>query len=238
MRKANMKKLLVLVSLVCLATAALLAEEAAAAKVVFSAVSGKVEYQRPGSAWKPAKVGDSVEKGTIVSTGFKSSATLKLDETALYLKPLTRLTLEDLIKTSGGTQTKLYLLAGRVKADVPPQAGKTTDFHIKSPTATASVRGTEFEFDGMNLMVSRGTVQYQTPTNQYRLVGAREFSYIAPNGTVTPPATVDPNSDLSDAARLIDQSALGAFAPPPSSAPVTAPAPAAKQTSTVTITVQ
>jgi len=232
-----MKKLLVLVSLACLASAAVMAaDEAAAAKVVFAAVSGKVEYQRPGSAWKPAKVGDSVEKGTIVSTGFKSSATLKLDETSLYLKPLTRLTLEDLIKTSGGTQTKLYLLAGRVKADVPPQAGKTTDFHIKSPTATASVRGTEFEFDGMNLMVSRGTVQYQTPTNQYRLVGAQEFSYIAPNGTVTPPTTVGPNSDLGDAAQVIVQSTVGAFTPPP--APPPAAAPAVKQTSTVSVTVQ
>jgi len=232
-----MKKLLVLVALACLAsTAVLVAEEAAAAKVVFSAVTGKVEYQRPGSAWKPAKVGDSVEKGTIVSTGFKSSATLKLDETSLYLKPLTRLTLEDLIKTSGGTQTKLYLLAGRVKADVPPQAGKTTDFHIKSPTATASVRGTEFEFDGMNLMVSRGTVQYQTPTNQYRLVGAQEFSYIASNGTVTPPTTVGQNSDLGDAAQVIVQSTVGAFAPPP--APPAASAPAVKQTSTISVTVQ
>ena len=232
-----MKKLLVLVALACLAsTAVLVAEEAAAAKVVFSAVTGKVEYQRPGSAWKPAKVGDSVEKGTIVSTGFKSSATLKLDETSLYLKPLTRLTLEDLIKTSGGTQTKLYLLAGRVKADVPPQAGKTTDFHIKSPTATASVRGTEFEFDGMNLMVSRGTVQYQTPTNQYRLVGAQEFSYIASNGTVTPPTTVGQNSDLGDAAQVIVQSSVGAFAPPP--APPAASAPAVKQTSTISVTVQ
>jgi hypothetical protein len=228
------KKLLALVSLLCSVSAiASIAEEAAAVKVVFSALNGKVEYQRPGSGWRPAKLGDSVGSGTIISTGFKSSATLKLDATSLYLKPLTRLTLEDLIKTSGGTQTKLVLLAGRVKADVPPQAAQTTDFRIKSPTATASVRGTGFEFDGLNLIVSRGTVQLQTPTSQYRLVGAAEFSYIAPNGTVAPSTTVSPGSDLGNAAQLIEQAAIESFAPPPSSPP-----PELPRTSSISVTIQ
>jgi hypothetical protein len=234
---AMMKRYIALAALLCLASAATLAaEEPAAMKAVFSAIVGKVEYQKPGSSWKPAKVGDSIDKGTVVSTGFKSSATLKLEESSLFLKPLTRLTLEEAVKTSGGTQTKLYLLSGRVKADVPPQAGKTTDFRIKSPTATASVRGTAFDFDGLNLMVSRGRVHYQTPTNQFRLVGAREFAYIAPNGTVAPPTTVTPDSDLGDAAQIQDQDSASGFSPP------SPPAPLLKRTekksSSVTITVQ
>jgi hypothetical protein len=227
-----MKKSIVLVSLFLLAAAALVAEESVAVKAVFADVSGKVQYQRPGGAWQPAKVGDSIEKGAIVSTGFKSSATLKLDSASIYLKALTRLTLEDIMKTSGGTQTKLYLLAGRVKADVPPEAGKTNDFRVKSPTATASVRGTAFEFDGMNLMVSRGTVQYQTPTSQFRLVGAQEFSYLSLNGTVVPPTAVALGSDLSKAAQIIDQSKIQGFAPPPP------PASNSSGKTTLTITVQ
>jgi hypothetical protein len=238
MEKKGMNRRFLLVAFFSLVSAcALAAEEGGAIKAVFAEVTGKVEFQRPGAKWQSAKSGDSVEKGTIVSTGFKSSATLKLDEASLFLKPLTRLTLEELLKTSGGTQTKLYLLAGRVKADVPPQAGKTNDFRVKSPTATASVRGTAFDFDGWNLIVSRGKVQYQTPTNQSRMVGAQEFAYIAPNGTVTPPTSVSTNSDLGDASQLADQASLSGFAPPPPP-PAVSPDSNQKQTGTLKITAQ
>jgi hypothetical protein len=230
MNKANMKRTIAAAALLCLGSAAFLAAQGTQVKAVFAEVVGKVEFQKPGAAWQAAKAGDSVEKGTTVSTGFKSSATLKLADAALYLKPLTRLTLEELVKTSGGTQTNLYLLAGRVKADVPHEAGKTNDFKVKSPTATASVRGTAFDFDGMNLLVTRGRVQYQTPTNQFRLVGAQEFAYIAPNGTVTPPTPVSSEADLGDAAQIADQAGLESIAPPP--------APVQKRTSSVSITAQ
>jgi|GEM_PF-1272354 len=215
-----------------LASGRLWAEEPESVSATFADIAGKVEYQRPGSAWTPAKAGDSIDKGTVVSTGFKSSATLKLGEATLFLKSLTRLSLEDLVRTSGGTQTKLYLLSGRVKADVPREAGKTNDFRVRSPTATASVRGTAFDFDGMNLIVSRGKVQYQTPTSQFRLVGAQEFAFISANGTVAPPTAVTPDADLSQAAALADQSGIQNFAPPPSAPPVS------QRKISVTITVQ
>jgi hypothetical protein len=229
MKRMSVVRYMAAAAVLCLASPALGAEVAA----VFAEVTGKVEYQKPGGAWKPAKAGDGVERGTIVSTGFKSSATLKLDEASLFLKPLTRLTLEELVKTSGGTQTKLFLLAGRVKADVPPQAGKTNDFKVRSPTATASVRGTAFEFDGQSLLVSRGKVQYLTPTSQFRIVGAQEFAYIAPNGTVTPPAPVSEGSDLGDAPQILEQEGAEGFEPPPAPPPEVP-----NKGSTVTITVR
>lgn len=221
---------------------------AAQQQAVFSEVNGKVEYQLEGSAWRPAKVGVAVGKGTIISTGFKSSAVLKLGPTTITLKPLTRLTLEDLIKTQGGTQTQLYLLAGRVKADVPPQAGQTTDFRVKSPTATASVRGTGFEFDGINLIVDRGVVELRSPTGQSRKIAAGEFSYIVRAGTVALPTAVVLENGLDRVADLVEQSAVESFsvnvgAPAtetgtgsPSPEPETPP-PAAP-TGTLTITVQ
>jgi ferric-dicitrate binding protein FerR (iron transport regulator) len=208
--------LAVLAFLGAVSTIALSAAEADAGAATFSAISGKVEYRLSGSDWQPARIGLVLEKGALVSTGFKSSATLQVGASSIYLKALTRLSLEDLVKTSGGTRTKLYLLAGRVRADVPPQAGKTTDFSVDSPTATASVRGTAFEFDGLNLLVSRGTVRFLTPTSQYHLVGAAEFSYLAPNGTITAPTSVGPQSDLGNAARLIEREAIESFSPPPS----------------------
>lgn len=170
---------------------AALAFSAIAQEAVFSEVNGKVEFQAPGANWKPAKVGDRVKKGAMISTGFKSSAVLKIGKTSISLKPITRLSLDELIKTEGGTQTQLYLLAGRVHADVPPQAGQTTEFNVTSPTATASVRGTAFLFDGSNLLVDRGTVQLKTPTSQFRLVSKGEFSYVVKgSASVAPPTAV------------------------------------------------
>ncbi|MEI6385030.1 MAG: FecR family protein [Spirochaetota bacterium] len=162
-----------------------------AQEAVFSEVSGKVEYQLPGADWKPAKVGSKVSKGSLVSTGFKSTAVLKIGKISISMKPITRLSLDELVKTAGGTQTELYLLSGRVHADVPPQAGQTSEFNVTSPTATASVRGTAFLFDGTNLLVDRGTVKLMTPTSQSRSVGMGEFSYVVKgSGNVAPPIAV------------------------------------------------
>jgi hypothetical protein len=188
---------------------ALLAVTSQAQEAVFAEVSGKVEYQLPGADWKPAKVGAKVSKGSLVSTGFKSTAVLKIGKISISMKPITRLSLDELVKTSGGTQTELYLLSGRVHADVPPQAGQTSEFNVTSPTATASVRGTAFLFDGTNLLVDRGSVKLMTPTSQSRSVGMGEFSYVVKgSGSVAPPIAVvvepTPIDDSSDTTESSD----------------------------------
>jgi len=199
----------------------------------FSEVNGKVEYQTGADSWKPARPGDRVGKGVVISTGFKSTAVLMIDKSSISIKPLTRMTLEDIVKTEGGTQSQLYLLAGRVKADIPPQPGKTTEFKVKSPTATASVRGTGFEFDGVNLIVEHGTVQLMTATGQTRMVGAGEFSYVARGGVVAPPSAVVIASGLDSVVELVVQSVAESL-----STVVVVTPPPFRPTSLVTIGVQ
>ncbi len=216
---------------------------AIAQEAEFATVNGKVEYQASsGAEWKPARVGVKISKGTVVSTGFKSGASLKLGATTITLKPVTRMTLEEIVKTQSGAQTQLFLLAGRVKADVPPQAGQTTEFQVKSPTATASVRGTGFEFDGVNLIVDRGSVQLRTPTGQYRMVKAGEFSYVNRNGQVPPPAAVDLATGLDRVDELVEQSDTESLdAPEPVSPPASEPPPPVAPevpTGTIDITIQ
>jgi len=216
---------------------------AIAQEAEFATVNGKVEYQASsGAEWKPARVGVKISKGTVVSTGFKSGASLKLGATTITLKPVTRMTLEEIVKTQSGSQTQLFLLAGRVKADVPPQAGQTTEFQVKSPTATASVRGTGFEFDGVNLIVDRGSVQLRTPTGQYRMVKAGEFSYVNRNGQVPPPAAVDLATGLDRVDELVEQSDTESLdAPEPVSPPASEPPPPVAPevpTGTIDITIQ
>jgi hypothetical protein len=118
---------------------------------------GKVEIQK-GTAWVPLAKGDKVSGGSIISTGFKSEAVLKLGESTVQVKPLSRLTLEQLADLNGNHKASVYLDVGSVTADVKAAKDKKVGFTVKSPVATASVRGTKFRFSGEKLHVFRGKV--------------------------------------------------------------------------------
>jgi len=111
-----------------------------------TALTGKVEVQTDGATWKTARVGDVLKKGSIVSTGFKSSATIKIDDATVTLDAMTRITIEKLASNSSKNQANLYLNNGKVSADVKKTSGKKVDFKVSSAASTASVRGTEFVF--------------------------------------------------------------------------------------------
>lgn len=158
-------------------------------------IAGKVECKLPGTEWKAAKAGDVLPAGSFISTGFKSTAILKTESATLTVKPVTRLSLEELVKSEGTTKTQMFLMTGRVRAEVTPKTGETAEFNVKSPTATASVRGTGFEFDGQNLLVEHGAVQFKAKSGVGipLLVGAGQFSTLSELGTVTAPIAVAPD---------------------------------------------
>lgn len=164
-------------------------------------VAGKVECKLPGKDWKTAKTGDVLPAGSSISTGFKSTAILKMEAATLTVKPVTRLSLEELVKSEGTTKTQMFLMAGRVKAEVTPPEGEKAEFKVKSPTATASVRGTGFEFDGQNLVVDHGTVQLEAESGVGipQSVGGGQFSTLSQTGTVTAPIAVTTASASSSA---------------------------------------
>ena len=171
----------------------LLTSSLCAEAAVFREVKGKVEYQLQGDDWMPAKIGVSIPAGTMVSTGFKSTTSLEILGSVIVVKPLTRMLLEELLRTSGGTTTNLTLLSGKVKAEVKPSSTTSlTTFNVKSPTATASVRGTGFEFDGENLLVNHGNVEFSNQWHISRSVQGGEFSSTGRGAGVTPPIPVKP----------------------------------------------
>ena len=149
-------------------------------------VKGRVEFKASGGAWAPAAAGTALNKDTLVSTGFNSQAVVSLGGSTLTIKPLTRLTLEDIALREGNETVSLFLLAGRVRAEVRPPVGGKTDFKVKSPTATASVRGTVFDFDSVNLEVSEGLVSFAGASGGPVVQVARgETSYVDDNGSTT-----------------------------------------------------
>jgi hypothetical protein len=125
---------------------------------VIRQLTGAVEIKAPDGDWAPAATGQKLEGGALISTGFKSSALIAVGNSLLTVRPLTRLSLEELSARDGIERININLRAGRIRADVEPPVGMNTEFTIRSPMAVASVRGTSFEFDGIRLQVAEGRV--------------------------------------------------------------------------------
>ena len=124
-------------------------------------LSGTVELKGPGAAaFVPANAGDVLSRDTVISTGFKSTALVEIGSALITVRPLTRLTLMEISSSPGVETLNVNLQAGRVRVDVTPPAGTRASMTVRSPTATASVRGTSFEFDTRNIYVSRGQVAF------------------------------------------------------------------------------
>jgi hypothetical protein len=130
----------------------------------------------------------TIEQAALISTGFKSTALLDLGNSTIVIQPLTRLSLEEIIEQQGNEQVNVYLRSGRVRAEVRPPTGGTINFSVRSPTVTASVRGTVFDFDTVNIKVAEGRVEFAGPTGSLALVRAGESSSVNEAGsTVSAP---------------------------------------------------
>lgn len=180
-----MKKCIIAVFLAVLAVS-LFADEA-----VIKSIKGKVEYSSDGQTWFPAEPKQVLKKGDYLSTSFKSSAVIVINGSIINVKALTRMTLDELTKTSEGPQTELYLVAGKVSVEVKPSTNnEITTFKVKSAMATASVRGTGFEFDGENLLVNHGAVQLMDSIGVSRSVNGGEFGNAGKRGSMPEPVAV------------------------------------------------
>jgi hypothetical protein len=153
---------------------------ASAQTAVVRDIRGTVEIKTPESpVWVQAAPGTVLRQDTTVSTGFKSSAILAVGNSMVTVRPLTRLTLTEIINNQGNEHIVMELRTGRIRADVKaPPEGKI-DFSIRSPIATAAVRGTIFDFDTVTLQVDEGIVRYSGErSGQAVSVRGREASFV------------------------------------------------------------
>ena len=128
--------------------------------------TGEVELKPSGSSvFIPARAGVEVARDTIVSTGIKSTAVIEIGSSSIVVRPLTRLSLSEIQSSSGSENLNISLQSGRIRVDVKPPAGTRVNATVQSPTATASVRGTEFEMDAQNISVYDGKVAWVGKNN-------------------------------------------------------------------------
>jgi hypothetical protein len=148
-------------------------------QAVILETQGTVEIQDGDSTeWRTAAPGNTLGKNAVVSTGFKSVALIALGDSRLSVRPLTRLTLEELVQRDTAEEVSLHLQIGRVRADVRPPSGGRTNFTVRSPMATASARGTSFEFDIRHLYVNDGHVLLEDNNGQIAYVNEGQRSYV------------------------------------------------------------
>jgi hypothetical protein len=146
---------------------------------VIKELTGQVELKAAGkTAFTAARAGDKIAQDTIISTGFKSTAVVVVGSSTITVRPLTRLSLAE-IQSSAGTETlNVSLQTGRVRVDVKPPAGTKANTTVQGPSATASVRGTSFEFDTVKLSVNEGTVAFSGTSGPAAMVKAGETNSV------------------------------------------------------------
>jgi hypothetical protein len=131
-------------------------------EAVIREMTGTVELKSSGSSdWAAAKVGDRIVKDTIISTGFRSAAILTVGNSTITVRPITRLSLVELMNQNETETINVNLNTGRIKVAVNPPTGSKASFTVKTPTVTASVRGTKFNMNTTNLHVEEGSVNYR-----------------------------------------------------------------------------
>lgn len=136
---ATLRRLLPVVILLPVASLAKDAPAEPPARLVFA--SGAVTVESQGAS-HPGRAGEALENGDAVSTGGAATAVIGLaDGSRLKLRESGRLVLN--LPGPRGTVTEAYLTLGSVFAKVTKRL-PGAEFHVRTKTAVAAVRGTEF----------------------------------------------------------------------------------------------
>jgi len=158
-----------------------------------TSVSGDVQIQRFSGEWVEGRRGMALDLSDTVATGFGSSAVIEAGDSAVRISAMTRMTLDALGSSEGVQETSLFLRVGSVYAEVDASEG-AHDFKVMGPHATASVRGTQFSFDGLNLRVFSGAVAMKVGPPERNIQRAR------PQNRAPVEATVEGDPETGGAA--------------------------------------
>ncbi|MCP4134772.1 MAG: FecR domain-containing protein [bacterium] len=181
------------------------------AKIKVVSVRGKVAYKNGGS-WKPVRKGMTLNAGSKVSTGIRSTAVLhfmgKGNTHKVTVKPLTMMKIyENSVSQDKGSKskyrTRIGLRRGSIRAKVSRKRKVRTIFKVSTPVATSSVRGTEEVVSygpskGMVVEVVEGSIQGENKNGSSRTIGGKQVFHQQTN-TEEPK---DPLSKVKDGASV------------------------------------
>lgn len=111
----------------------------------FMVVKGSVKIES-GGATTDAKVSSKVQVGDTIISGAESRAKIVMsDRNIMNISPNTKLKIEKYTNTATDKNVNLNLLEGKVRSKVEQKYdNKNSKFEVRTATAVAGVRGTEF----------------------------------------------------------------------------------------------
>ncbi|MGZ3771009.1 MAG: FecR family protein [Bdellovibrio sp.] len=188
---------------------------------IFMVVKGDVSVSNSKQQNKKIKVGDKVFPGDVVESAKEARAKIVMtDRNVINISPETKLEIQKYENDGANKNVELNLQQGKVRNNVEQKYdGEKNKFIIKTPTAVAGVRGTQFftSFDPSTRITSvvtlRGAVSL-APANVATgnmkpvIVQKGESSTMAPGSNPEPPKAL-PKEEL----RKIDQETTASSAP-------------------------
>ena len=168
--------------------------EVESGRISIKSVHGQAVYSVDHHSWLPLKPDQAVPSGAVLKTGPQSTIDLILPDsrTVLRVVPDTELELTQLNKQVAGedviTETHLNLKSGGVVGS-QRKLSKPSHFVISSPTAVATIVGTEYMIraDGaVTCLDGEVTVNYNRPGNggSVKVTVAQGFSFNPATGQV------------------------------------------------------
>jgi hypothetical protein len=142
---------------------------AVAVNGIINFVTGTVKLEVKGAV-TDAKIGDTVVEGAKISTvGSKSIAEIYIGDHAIKVTGDSSIAFPRLVLLNGGQVTDLSVTKGGVFSKITKKLDKNDSFTVRTPTAVAAVRGTEFmveETDGKsNIACVDGKVEVADTQN-------------------------------------------------------------------------
>lgn len=170
------------------------ADQVVPASGIVNFVTGEVFIVKDG-AKAQANPGDMVAAGMAIETGKSAEAEIYFGDNAVKVLEKTVFQVKDMIQnlTQNTEKTELYVEKGKLYSSVRKKLTKDSSYTIKTPTAIAGVRGTEFiineENGKSNIACSDGKIAVQDASKpdaaQVEINGGQEID-VVPGSDLTP----------------------------------------------------
>lgn len=188
---------------------------------VFMVVKGDVSVKNTKQAKQKVKVGDKVFPGDVVETGIDSRAKIVMtDRNVINISPETHLEIQKYENAGDNKNVEMNLLQGKVRNNVEQKYdGDKNKFIVKTPTAVAGVRGTQFftSFDPATRITSVVTLRGAVSLAPVSVSGALVKPVLIQKGestTMSPGANPEPPKPMpKEELKKIDQESTVSSAP-------------------------
>ena len=159
------------------------------------AVNGDVNAKTGDGALAPVAQGSEVARGSELHTGIDSEAKLQFaDGSVMVVREMSQVLIADLLGEGSRQTIAISVKLGELDAQVNPQKTFQSDFKVTTPTATASVRGTQIRrlsyhpARGTSLFLASGSLLLTNNNGGSTATSPGDTASVDGEGTLVTPA--------------------------------------------------